>query len=254
VRARALDALPPLLFALLVLGLWQLLVGVSGIKESSLPTPSQIGSALWDERSLLWTNALVTLKEIVLGYAAAVLLGVGLAIPIAMSRTIERAVYPWMVASQMIPIVAIAPIIVIWTGFDLRPKVIVIALVSFFPIAVNTIDGLRSADPEMANLLKTLGAGRWGRFRKATFPAALPFVFSGMKVGAALSVVGAVFAEWVGSSNGLGYLILVFNNQTATSEMFAAILVLSAIGLALFGVVSVLERRAMPWRRATARD
>ncbi len=135
---------------------------------------------------------------------AAVLVGVALAALVHRSKIAERAIYPWLVASQTVPVPAIAPIIVIWTGFDIRPKVIVIALVCFFPITVNTIDGLRAAEPELLDLLKTLGASPWQRFRSAQLPAALPFLFSGLKVAAALSVVGAVFAEWVGSSSGPG--------------------------------------------------
>lgn len=253
-RARAARYAPPVIFALLVLGAWQLLVVVTGIPESSLPTPVEVAEAMWQDRALLAENAWVTIKEIVLGYLAAIVLGVGLAIPIATSRMIERSVYPWLVVSQMVPIPAVAPIIVIWTGFDLRPKVIVIMLVSFFPIAVNTIDGLRSADPDLMNLLRTLGARRWRRFRTAQWPAALPFVFSGLKIAAALAVIGAVFAEWVGSSEGLGYLILTFNNQTATAEMFAAITILALIGISLFGIVSLLERLLLPWYHEARRD
>lgn len=238
---------PPLAFALLVLAVWQLYATVGGIKESSLPKPTQVASSLWENRTLLLDNAWVTIKEILLGYLAAIALGIGLGVLICTSKLAERAIYPWLVTSQMVPIPAIAPIIVIWTGFDLRPKVIVIALVSFFPIAVNTIDGLKSADPEMGNLLRTLGAKRWRRFRTAEVPAALPFIFSGLRVGAALSVIGAVFAEWVGASEGLGYLILTLNNQTATTEMFAAIIVLALIGIALFALVGVLERILLPW-------
>lgn len=238
---------PPIIFALLVLAAWQLYASVGGIKESSLPKPTQVATALWDNRTLLMDNAWVTVKEILLGYLAAIALGIGLGVLICTSRLAERAIYPWLVTSQMVPIPAIAPIIVIWTGFDLRPKVIVIALVSFFPIAVNTIDGLKSADPEMGNLLRTLGAKRWRRFRTAEVPAALPFIFSGLRVGAALSVIGAVFAEWVGASEGLGYLILTLNNQTATTEMFAAIIVLALIGIALFALVGLLERLLLPW-------
>ncbi len=238
---------PPLIFALLVLGIWQLYCALSSIPESSLPSPTQIFSALITDRSLLAENAWVTIQEIVIGYLAAIVLGIGLAVLICSSKLIERAVYPWLIVSQMVPIVAIAPIIVIWTGFDLRPKIIVIALVSFFPIAVNTVDGLKATDPEMTNLLKTFGARRWARFRTAQFPAALPFIFSGLRIGAALAVIGAVFAEWVGSSEGLGYLILTFNNQTATAEMFAAVIMLAFIGLALFALVGLLQRLTIPW-------
>lgn len=248
-RARRIAAavLPPVLFAIFVLGVWQLYTVVGDIKESTLPPPTDIAKSLWENRSMLLENAWVTIKEILLGFAAAIVLGVGLAVLIRSSRKVERAIYPWLVVSQMVPIPAIAPLLVIWTGFDLRPKVIVIMLVSFFPIAVNTIDGLRAAEPELLNLLKTLKANAWQRFRKAQLPAALPFMFSGLKVAAALSVIGAVFAEWVGASEGLGYLVLVLNNQTATTEMFAVIFTLALIGILLFLFVSLLERVLLPW-------
>jgi ABC-type nitrate/sulfonate/bicarbonate transport system permease component len=166
---------------------------------------------------------------------------------------VERAVYPWLVASQTVPIPAIAPVIVLWTGFDLRPKVIVIALVCFFPIVVNTVDGLKAAEPELLDLLRTLGASRWQRFRLGQLPASLPFVFSGLKVSAALSVIGAVFAEWVGSSGGLGYQVLILNNQTATSDLFAVIVVLSLIGVGLFLLVGLAERLLLPWYHSEGR-
>jgi len=248
-RARRIAAavLPPVLFAIVVLGLWQLYTVVGDIKESTLPPPTAIAEALWNDRSMLLENAWVTIKEILLGFLAAIVLGVGLAVLIRSSRTIERAIYPWLVVSQMVPIPAIAPLLIIWFGFEMQPKIIVIMLVSFFPIAVNTIDGLRAVEPELLNLLKTLKANAWQRFRKAQLPAALPFLFSGLKVAAALSVIGAVFAEWVGASEGLGYLILVLNNQTATTEMFAVIVSLALIGIALFLIVTLLERLLLPW-------
>jgi len=239
--------LPPLLFALFVLAAWELYVVLGDVKESTLPPPTAVLEALWTNRSMLAENAWVTIKEILLGFTAAIFIGVGIATAIRSSRRVERAVYPWLVVSQMVPIPAIAPILVIWFGFDMRPKVLVIALVSFFPIAVNTIDGLRAAEPELLNLLKTLRANAWQRFRKAQFPAALPFLFSGLKVAAAFSVIGAVFAEWVGASEGLGYLILVLNNQTATTDMFAVIVVLASIGIGLFLIVSLIERLMLPW-------
>lgn len=246
-RDLALNVGAPIGFAALVIGLWQLYASVSGIRESTLPKPTQVADALWTSRELLIENAWVTIQEIAIGYAAAIVLGVTLAVLIRASRVVERAVYPWLVVSQMVPIPAIAPIIVIWTGFDIRPKIIVIALVSFFPIAVNTIDGLKAVDPDLLKLLRTLRADAWQRFRMAQLPAALPFVFSGLKVAAALSVIGAVFAEWVGASEGLGHLILILNNQTATAELFATVIVLALIGIALFALVSLIERLWLPW-------
>ena len=246
-RKIARVVLPPLIFAIVVLTLWQLYAVFGDIKESSLPKPTQVAQALWENREMLIENAWVTIKEILLGFTLAIIIGVSMALLIRSSKTAERAVYPWLVVSQMVPIPAIAPILVIWTGFDMRPKVLVIALVSFFPIAVNMIDGLRAADPELLNLLKTLKANAWQRFRKAQLPASLPFLFSGLKVAAAFSVIGAVFAEWVGASEGLGYLVLVLNNQTATTDMFAVIVSLSMIGIGLFLIVSIVERLLLPW-------
>ena len=142
----------------------------------------------------------------------------------------------------------------LWTGFDIRPKLIVITLVCFFPIVVNTIDGLRAVEPELLNLLRTLGASSLQRFRLARIYAALPFVFSGLKISAAFSVLGAVFGEWVGANSGLGYEILVLNNQSATAEMFAVIALLSVIGIAMFTVVATLERLMLPWYFETRRE
>ena len=244
---------PPLALLLLALAGWQLGVRLGDVDPATLPAPSAVGRALWAQRTLLAEHAWVTVQEILVGYALAAALGVGLALLVAASPLVERTVYPWLVVSQTIPIVAIAPVLVLWTGFDLRPKVIVIALVSFFPIAVNTVDGLKATDPELLDLLRTLGAGRWRRLRIARLPSALPFVFSGLKVAAALAVIGAVFGEWVGADAGLGYLVLTFNNQLATAEMFATIAVLAALGIALFGLVALLERLLVPWR-AAARD
>jgi ABC-type nitrate/sulfonate/bicarbonate transport system permease component len=243
---------PPLIFAVLVLGAWQLATAIAAVHESILPSPLEVARALIRDRSVLASAAATTLAEILLGYAIAIVLGVILAVLVTSSRVVERAIYPWLLISQMIPILAIAPLVVIWTGFDIRPKLIVIALVSFFPIAVNTIDGLRATDRELLDLLRSLGAGPWQRLRIARAPTALPYFFSGLRVAAALAVIGAVFAEWVGASNGLGYLILTYNAQTATPDVFATIAVLAAIGIALFATVGTIERIALPWHRTSS--
>ncbi len=237
----------PLAFALLVLAAWQLYVGLAGVSEASLPAPTDIAAAGWEQRALLADNTWATVAEILIGFAAAVALGVLLGLLIGTSRLAERAVYPWLVVSQMIPVLAVAPVFVLWTGFDLRPKVMVIALVAFFPIAVSTIDGLRVADPQMLRLLRSLGASPRQRLAHGRLPAALPSIFTGLRIGAALAVIGAVFAEWVGSSEGLGYLILVLNNATDTPGMFAAIALLAALGVALYGLLALAERLLLPW-------
>jgi ABC-type nitrate/sulfonate/bicarbonate transport system permease component len=246
-RAIALRVLPPLCLGVVVVALWQAYTAMSGVRESIFPSPLEVARALVRDRGLLLSGGWTTLSEILLGYAAAIIVGIMLALVVSSSRLIERALYPWLVVTQMIPVPAIAPVVVLWTGFDIRPRVIVIALVSFFPIAVNTIDGLRATDAELVGLLRTLGAGRRQLFRVARLPAALPYLFSGLRVSAALAVIGAVFAEWVGSSSGLGFLILSYNAQTETPDVFATIAVLAAIGVALFALVGIAERLAIPW-------
>jgi ABC-type nitrate/sulfonate/bicarbonate transport system permease component len=248
-RWRAL--LPPLAFALVVLGAWQLYVAVSGISEAVLPSPLEVARALLDNRSTLAAGGWTTLSEVLLGYGVAIAFGAAIALAVSLSRLAERAVYPSLVISQVVPVPAIAALVVVWTGFGIGSKVVVIALVSFFPIAVNAIDGLRASDPALLEALATLGAGRTAQLRLARAPAALPYLFSGLRVAGVLSVIGAVFAEWVGSSSGLGYLILEYNSQggVATAPEFAAIVVLAAIGIVLFAAVSIVERLALPWYR-----
>jgi ABC-type nitrate/sulfonate/bicarbonate transport system permease component len=245
---------PPFAVAAAVIGGWEAYVAITNTNEILLPPPTRVASAFWSDKSLLASDAWVTVREIVYGYLLAVALGVALAILIHGSRLAERAFYPWLVVSQMVPIPAVAPIFVLWTGFDIRPKLMVIALVCFFPVAVNTIDGLSAVEPELLNLLRTLGASRLQRFRMARAPAALPFVFSGLKVAAAFSVLGAVFGEWVGANAGLGYEILILNNQSATADMFAVIAVLSVVGIAMFALVATAERLALPWYHEARRD
>ncbi len=249
VHGLARTLLPPLLAGVVVVALWQIYVAVSGVRQGIFPSPVEVARALVRDRSVLLSSAWTTLSEILLGYALAIVVGVSLALAISSSRLLERAIYPWLVVSQMIPIPALAPVVVLWTGFDIRPKLIVIALVTFFPIAVNTIDGLRATDPELVGLLRTLGAGKRQILRIARLPTALPYVFSGLRVAAAFAVIGAVFAEWVGtsSSSGLGYLILSYNDQTLTADVFAVVVVLAVIGVAMFASVGLVERIAIPW-------
>lgn len=246
-RGWAAMILPPLIFSVLFLAGWQAYVTIFDISDAALPSPVEVWQAIGDERQLLIDNTWVTVQEIVLGFLLALAMGVGLGVLLRSSRMVERAIYPWLVVSQLVPIPAIAPVFVIWFGFDMRPKILVVALVSFFPIVVNTIDGLKAVEPELINLMRTLRAPRWRIFLSAQLPAAMPFIFSGMKIASALAVIGAVFGEWVGASQGLGYLILVFNNQTDTAAVFAAVTVLAVIGIGLFALISLIERLVLPW-------
>jgi ABC-type nitrate/sulfonate/bicarbonate transport system permease component len=246
----AARVLPPLLFGVFVLGVWQLYVALSGVGAEIVPSPIDVGRALVRDRGVLASAAGTTLSEILLGYAIAIVVGIALATLVSSSRVVERAIYPWLVATQLVPIPALGAIFVLWTGFDIRPKLIVIALVTFFPITVNTIDGLRATEPELIGLLRTLGASRRQIFRVARFPVALPYLFSGLRVSAAFAVIGAVFAEWVASSGGLGYLVLTYGDQTETADVFAVVVVLAVIGVGLFTAVGVVERLVAPWWRA----
>ena len=237
----------PVTILLGILVIWELGVQVWDIPKWQLPSPSAIGQELAASRSLLLEHTLVTLEEIVLGFIAALASGLVLATAIAYSRILERSVYPIVIASQTVPIIAIAPLLLIWVGYGIAPKVIVVALICFYPIAVNTVDGLKAVDPDMVNMMKTLGASRWQVFTKLQMPTAMPYMFSGIKVGISVSVIAAVIGEWVGASAGLGYLITYSQPLFLTDRVFAAIVVLSAMGISLFVLASVVERLMLPW-------
>jgi putative hydroxymethylpyrimidine transport system permease protein len=219
--------LPPLLILLALLGLWELaarwdvLANLLGIEPFLIPAPSDVAQSLWQDRSLLAENGWVTLREVLLGFACAVVAGLGFAIVLHLSETLRRAFYPLLVASQTVPIIVIAPILVVWFGFGIGPKLGIIALICFFPITVNALDGLRSVDPELLKLMRTLDAGRWQTFRRVEAPVALPYAFSGAKVAVAVAVIGAVFGEWAGSDSGLGHLMLQASAQLLTPLLFA---------------------------------
>lgn len=236
------------------LAVWEAAVRAAGTPPWLLPAPSAVGNTLWVDRGLLVDHAAVTLAEIVIGFALALVLGVLLAAAIDASVVLARALYPLIVASQTVPIPALAPLLLIWLGYGLAPKVVVTALVAFFPIVVSTVDGLRASDRDILALLRSLGAGKWARFRLARLPQALPFVFSGARVAVAVSVIGAVFGELVGAKAGLGYLLTRSTAQFQTARVFAAIVVLSLIGVGLFGLVALAERVLLPWRRWTIDD
>jgi putative hydroxymethylpyrimidine transport system permease protein len=245
--------LAPIAVILLLLGIWELaarwdwISNALNIEDFLVPTPSDIGKSLWEDRSLLSSNAWVTLKEVLFGFAIAAAAGFGFALLIHLSDTARRAVYPLLVASQTIPIVILAPILVVWFGFGLTPKLVIVALICFFPITVNTLDGLRSVDPDLTKMMRSLGAGRLQRLWRAEIPTALPYAFSGARVAITVSVIGAVFAEYVGSSEGLGHLINQAQAQLLTARSFAAVVVLSAMAILLFALVSLIERKVITW-------
>lgn len=244
----------PAAFLAALVGLWQVaastgaLADLLNLESFLVPSPAEIAEALWESRSLLAENAWVTLREILLGFACALLAGVAVAVAMHLSGFVLRSTYPLVIASQTIPIIIIAPILVIWFGFGIVPKVIVVALVCFFPITVATLNGLGAVDPDATKLLRTLYASRWQIFRRLEAPNALPYLFTGVKISVVFAPIGAIFGEWVGASSGLGHQILQDNAQLEIARLFAAVAVLSAIGLALFGLVALAERRVLSWR------
>ena len=228
---------------------WQLIADALSLQSYLVPAPSDIASSLWSDRSLLATNGWVTLREVVGGLAIAIAVGFALALVLHLSGALRRALYPLLVASQTVPIVAIAPILVVWFGFGIGPKLAIIALVCFFPVTVNTLDGLRSVDPELPKLMRTLDASRLQILSRAEVPASLPYFFSGARIAVAVAVIGAVFGEWSGADSGLGHLILISQSQLQTARVFATVVVLSGIAIALFWSVALAERRLAWWGR-----
>ena len=238
----------------LLLGLWQVasstgvIADALSLEDFLVPSPVEIAESLWQNRSLLAENAWVTLREMLLGILAALVVGIGMAILMHRWQLIRDAAYPLIVASQTIPIVVIAPILVVWFGYGITAKVMIVALICFFPITVNTLDGLRSVDPETVKLMRSLDASRWQRFWRVEAPAALPSLFTGIKIAVVVAPIGAVFAEWSGSSAGLGHLIQSDTAYFQVARQFATVAVLSALALALIGLTALAERRVVTWR------
>jgi putative hydroxymethylpyrimidine transport system permease protein len=225
---------------------WQAWVELRSVPDYLLPAPSGIASALWDERSTLASQTLVTLREMLVGYAAAVAAGLGAAILLQRVAWLKQAIYPLLVASQSVPVVAIAPLLVIYLGFGLSPKVLIVALVCFFPVAANALDGFAAAPGDLRRTMRTLNASQRAIFWRVELPWAAPRIFTGARIAASYAAVAALFAEYAGGSGGLADSM---HDQLDTGLVGAAILLLAALALALFGAVTLLERVTIPWAR-----
>lgn len=245
-------AWPPLVLLVGAVGVWQLVVRADRVPGYLFPGPAAVGASLGGDAGLLARATLVTVREIVLGYLLAVALGLLVAVVLHFSTGLRQAVLPILVLSQTVPTVLLAPILAILLGYGLEPKLVVVAIVCFFPIVVNTVDGLRSTDPELVRMMRTLHGGRLAIFRRVEFPGALPAIFSGARVAATYAAVGAIFGEWAGSSSGLGFVILQAEPALDTARIFAAVLILSALALVLYALVSLAERLLVPWQRTHA--
>jgi ABC-type nitrate/sulfonate/bicarbonate transport system permease component len=230
------------------LALWEIGVRWFDVPDYILPAPSRVLYVFFSRFTFLLGHASMTLLEVALGIIFGTAGGILLALVIFYYPWLERALYPLIIASQMIPIFAIAPLLVLWFGYGIWPKVTVASLIVFFPIVINTIDGLRAVGSETIDLLRSLRASEWKIFRMIRLPASLPSLFSGLKVGITLSVVGATIGEWIGAKQGLGYLMIQSNALLRTDLVFASILALSLLGLLLFALLCMIERRLLRWR------
>lgn len=234
-----------------LLGAWELYVGLGGIDELLLPAPSAIAAALVDDRALLFDDFVVTAQELLLGLLCAVAAALLVAVPVHLVRPLRRAVHPLLIGSQVLPIALLAPLLVAWFGFGLLPKLVTVALVCFFPIAVATIDGLAAVDADQRRFLASLGASRWQLLRFVELPGAVPRIVTGARVSVAIAAIAAYLAEQTGASDGLGYRIDIAIPNFETARAWAAVVVLSLFVLLVYAALGVLERRLAPWAAPT---
>lgn len=230
---------------------WELYCRVSGIDATVLPSPSRIVEQTWKARDTAGRHTWQTIKETLVGFSAAIVVAIVFALLMDQIRAVRRGLYPLLVGSQTIPIIAIAPLMIIWFGFGLLPKVLVIILVTFFPIVVALLDGLASTEREAMNLLKTMGASRRQMLVHLRIPTSLPYFFTGMRIAATYAVVAAIFGEYVGAYEGLGIWMQISKNAFRTDLVFGAIFITAILSIALFLLVYLLARLAIPWYYAS---
>jgi len=233
------------------IALWQGIASLPGVDNLTLASPVETARALGDDSSLLLSNAWTTLEEVLLGLAVAVALGLGAAVLMHLFRPLRDAAYPLLIASQAIPIPVAAVLFVLAFDYGIGPKIAIVALICFFPVTVNVVDGLRSVDEQLLKLMRSMGASRVATLWKVELPSALPRLFSGLRVAATVSVIGAVFGEWAGADRGLGRLVLLGINQLQTPRVYAGIVILMVMSLAMFAAVTVIQRLVAPWSRAS---
>ncbi|WP_160008640.1 ABC transporter permease [Rhizobium sp. 18055] len=246
---RILSLVSPAVWTLLVIVIfWEIAVRVMNVPVYILPSPTRIAQVFASYWPRLLINSGYTMIEVLSGFLLSIVIGVPLAVLVTYSRFAERAVYPLIVATQSIPKVAVAPLLLAWFGYGMTPKVVIVMLLSFFPIVINSVVGMKSASAEMIYLAQSMGASPWQAFWKFRLPQALPNIFAGLKLATVLSVIGAMVGEFIGADRGLGYIILVAGSSFDIARQFAAIIMISAIGMIFFAVIERIERVALPWR------
>jgi NitT/TauT family transport system permease protein len=239
--------LGPTVTLLALIGLWEVLARWSGVPSWLLPAPSAIGDAMIDWRAELASHFMVKLYEVLVGFALSIVVSIPLAVAVVYSPFLQNTIYPILLALQSMPKVAIAPLLVLWIGFGALPKILVVFLVCFFPIVVSTASGLSSVPPALIDLIRSLSATSYQTFIKIRFPTALPHIFVGFKIAITFAVIGAVIGEFVGSDQGLGYLILISTSQSRTPLAFGALLLLTIMSIVLYYAVEFVERLVVPW-------
>ncbi|TDC72405.1 ABC transporter permease [Streptomyces hainanensis] len=243
----AIAAVYPLTFLVLLVVTWFFVTATELVEPYIIPSPGDTWRAFADYPDYLWEHTLVTMGETIAGFAIAGVVGILFAVLMVYSSTLEKTFYPLILFAQVIPKIAIAPLFVVWLGFGASPKILVAVLMAFFPVVISGISGLRSVDPELLELTSTMGASPVRTFWKVRLPAALPELLSGLKVAATLAVTGAVVGEFVGANSGLGYVILQANGNLDTAMLFAALIIMSVVGILLFAVIQVAEVFLIPW-------
>ena len=253
-RPSRLEWAPATLTAAAVLALWQLACTLGLVPGYLLPSPAQVVRALLGDGDLLLAHSLTTLSEAALGLALGVALGFVVAVAMDRFEFVYRALDPLVTVSQTIPTIAIAPLLVLWFGFGIVPKVILVVLTTFFPVTVGLARGFRGVDPDVIDLMRTMNASRWQVFAYAKLPAAAGQFFSGLRISATYAIIGAVIAEWLGGFSGLGVYMTRVRKSFSYDRMFAAIILISVLSLALMALIELLERVCTPWRRAERKD
>lgn len=252
-RMRRFDYLPLLIAVGLFIG-WELAVIVFAVSEFVVPRPTVVVELLVTRWDYFLTNTWVTAQEILLGFALSVIVGIALAIVIVRFRTVDRAVHPLLVILQVVPKVALGPIFILWFGFGMTPKLLLIVLIAFFPIVLNMIAGLRSVDQNLILLMQSVGASRTELMRRVEIPNSLPYLMTGLKLAITLAVIGAIVGEFSGAYEGLGYLIYFGSAQLDTPLVFAALILVSTLGVVMYYAVVIAERLIVPWAPERMRD
>lgn len=242
-------ALPAVLAIGGIVFAWEAYVRLSGIPAMTLPAPSRVLAQTFAQRGVLWANTWPTLQATVTGFSCSLLAAFVFSVLLDFAPALRRALFPVFIVSQTLPLVAIAPLVVLWFGFGLLPKILLVALVTFFPMLVALLQGYASTEPEIEALLRSMGASRAKVFRLARLPSALPYFFAGLRISITYAVVGTIFAEYAGAARGIGIFILNAKNSFRPDLVLAAVLVSSALTLVLFGLAVLVQRLSMPWER-----